>query len=148
MYPNNLQIVHYPHPALTDNNESVTVFDDDLREFCKNMFTLLEQHGGVGLAAPQIAVNKKIFITLYDDKKLIWINPTIQNYEGIMESPEGCLSFPGTHITVLRYKTFTIAYHDEWGKRHHRVMKDDDFLSIIVQHENDHLNGILFFDRV
>lgn len=155
-YPAELTLVHYPHPVLRTKAVPVTVFDDRLREFCANLLVCMDDSRGVGLAAPQVAVSKCIFVTDHakrDDQgsdRRIWINPRLENCVGETEYEEGCLSFPGIYAKVKRHNRFDIVYHDEWGTER-RLTLDvtaGDFLGIVVQHELDHLIGRVFVDHV
>lgn len=156
-YPAHLALVAYPHPALRRKAEPVTVFDDDLRSFCQRMFAVMELEKGVGLAAPQVAVSKRIFITDHIRSKdtgpgdpRIWINPRLEATRGVTTYEEGCLSFPGIYAKVERHNRFDIVYQDEYGTER-RISLDveaGDFLGIVVQHELDHLDGIVFVDHL
>jgi peptide deformylase len=154
-YPAHLALVAYPHPALRRKAEPVTVFDDQLRDFCKRMFAVMALEKGVGLAAPQVAVAKRIFITDHvraqdeaPGDPRIWINPRIEATAGITTYEEGCLSFPGIYAKVERHNRFDIVYQDEYGteRRMSLDVEAGDFLGIVVQHELDHLEGIVFVD--
>ena len=156
-YPTSPALVEYPHPALRRVAEPVTVFDDDLRLFCLRMFDVMELEKGVGLAAPQVAVSKRIFVTDHLRKKeegpgdrRVWINPRIENTAGITDYEEGCLSFPGIYAKVERHNRFDIVAQDEYGVERRLTLDVDagDFLGIVVQHELDHLNGTVFVDHL
>jgi len=135
----------------------VTVFDEALREFCDRMFTVMEAEAGVGLAAPQVGVSKRIFITDHKKRKgaeeserRVWINPRLENQHGTSVYEEGCLSFPGIYAKVTRLNTFDIVYQDEYGveRRQSLDVSAGDFLGIVVQHELDHLEGRVFIDHL
>lgn len=161
-YPSSIALVEYPHPALRRRAAEVTVFDDHLRSFCARMFDVMEEHSGVGLAAPQVAVSKRIFITDHTRKKQddeittqpsdrrIWINPRIEHTVGETTYEEGCLSFPGIYAKVQRHNRFDIVAQDEYGveRRLSLDVEAGDFLGIVVQHELDHLDGIVFVDHL
>jgi len=155
-YPPVLSVVRYPDPVLRKRTEEVTVFNDALRDFCQRMFLCMEQAKGIGLAAPQVAVSKRIFITDHarrDDgqsDRRVWINPRIVDAEGTSAYEEGCLSFPGLYARVERSDRFTIIYQDVYGAEH-RLSLDvnaGDFLGVVVQHELDHLEGKVFVDHL
>ena len=158
VYPSHPDLVHYPHPLLRKRAAPVTVFDDGLRDFCQRMFAVMELNRGIGLAAPQVAVSRRIFVTDHARKRddplpgdrRIWINPRIENPEGETSYEEGCLSFPGIYAKVVRHNRFTIAYHDEWGaeRRLGIDVEAGDFLGIVVQHELDHLDGTVFVEHL
>jgi peptide deformylase len=157
-YPTMPALVEYPHPALRRKAEAVTVFDEALRTFCQRMFAVMAAENGVGLAAPQVAVSKRIFVTDHTRKKgqegpadpRVWINPRIERPEGEEIFEEGCLSFPGIYAKVTRPNRFDMVWQDEYGTE--RRMSFDvgagDFLGIVVQHELDHLDGRLFVDHL
>ena len=161
-YPSTLALVEYPHPALRSPAAQVTVFDDRLRKFCGQMFDVMEEHSGVGLAAPQVAVSMRIFITDHTRRKQddsdgdqpsdrrVWINPRIECTDGITTYEEGCLSFPGMYAKVQRHNRFDIVAQDEYGveRRLSLDVEAGDFLGIVVQHELDHLDGIVFVDHL
>ena len=126
------------------------------------MFDVMEEHSGVGLAAPQVAVSMRIFITDHTRRKQddsdadqpsdrrVWINPRIECTEGITTYEEGCLSFPGMYAKVQRHNRFDIVAQDEYGveRRLSLDVEAGDFLGIVVQHELDHLDGIVFVDHL
>jgi peptide deformylase len=152
------ELVHYPHPVLRKRAAPVTVFDDDLRAFCQRLFACMELNRGIGLAAPQVAVSRRIFVTDHTRKRdepgqgdrRIWINPRIEHPEGEESYEEGCLSFPGIYAKVTRPNRFTFVYQDEYGVER-RIAFDvtaGDFLGVVVQHELDHLDGKVFVDHL
>lgn len=155
-YPPVLSVVQYPHPVLRKRAEDVTVFDDALRDFCNRMFLCMEQAKGIGLAAPQVAVSKRIFITDHarreegQSDRRVWINPRIVNAEGTSAYEEGCLSFPGMYARVERSDRFTVIYQDVYGADHSLSLDvgAGDFLGVVVQHELDHLDGKVFVDHL
>jgi peptide deformylase len=155
-FPPVLDLIQYPHPVLRKRAAEVTVFDDALRDFCARMFTVMDEHNGVGLAAPQVAVSKRIFVTDHVRKKddpeardrRVWINPRIEKPDGSTIYEEGCLSFPGIYAKVSRHNRFAIVAQDEWGveRRLDLDVEAGDFLGIVVQHELDHLDGKVFVE--
>lgn len=155
-YPAQPALVHYPHPVLRERADHIVVFDDGLRRFCTAMFAVMEEHRGVGLAAPQVAVSKRIFITDHarrDEEpsdRRVWINPRIENASGSTVYEEGCLSFPTIYAKVNRHNRFDIVAQNEWGveQRHSLDVEAGDFLGIVVQHELDHLDGKVFVDHL
>lgn len=155
-YPAHPTLVHYPHPALRTAAEPVTRFDAELECFVEGMFAVMYEHRGVGLAAPQVAVARRIFIT--DDRTddgervnpQVWINPQIQPLGGRRTGEEGCLSLPALYGEVERHSAITLRWQDLQGEEHVRDLDAEagDFLAIIAQHELDHLDGILFLDHL
>ncbi len=160
-YPSSLALIEYPHPALRRRAAEVTVFDDQLRTFCARMFEVMDEHSGVGLAAPQVAVPLRVFVTDHTRRKQddetapvsdrrVWINPRIECAVGTTAYEEGCLSFPGIYAKVERHNSFDMVAHDEYGveRRLSLDVEAGDFLGIVVQHELDHLDGIVFVDHL
>ena len=152
-------IVHTPDPILTAAAKSVSSFDKKLDQLIGNMReTLLATRNpiGVGLAAPQIGEPYRIFLTRPREKSKIkvFVNPQIVEHskdltDGVPDREnklEGCLSIPKVWGRVKRSKTITLAYQDEQGKKHRESFAG--FLATIIQHETDHINGILFTQRV
>lgn len=149
-------IVLIPDAVLTKPARSVTFWDKKLKvilDDMKNALLAAKKPKGVGLAAPQIGVSYRIFLTKPDAKSdiRVFINPEIiergdrpKNSEKI-DKLEGCLSIPNIWGAVLRSPTLTLRYQDETGKTHEE--KFDGFLATIIQHETDHLDGILFTRR-
>jgi peptide deformylase len=146
-----LKIVKYPEPVLEKPGEPVTEFNDELREFVAEMFETMYAAKGIGLAAPQVAVSKRI--TVIDlssgkepEQKLVLINPEIIAREGKQYEEEGCLSFPEIHEKVQRAGKVTVRAQDEFGKWFE--MDGEELLSRALQHEIDHLDGVLFIFRM
>jgi peptide deformylase len=153
-----LELVRYPHPVLRRRAAPVTVFDDELRSFCERMFTVMELERGVGLAAPQVNIGRRVFVTDHLRKRdqpgpgdrRIWINPRIETPEGETSYEEGCLSFPGIYAKVVRHDRFTFVWQDEYGVERRQAfdVTGGDFLGIVVQHELDHLDGRVFVEHL
>jgi len=146
-----LKIVKYPDPVLSKPGEPVTEFDDDLRKLIADMFETMYAEQGVGLAAPQVAVSKRLtVIDLSNNKdpkgKLVLINPEIIFREGKVYEEEGCLSFPDIREKVVRAAKVRIRAQDERGKWFE--MDGEELLSRAFQHEIDHVDGMLFIFRM
>ena len=126
--------------------ESVDVIDKKIVKLVKQMVESMEVEKGVGLAAPQVGVSKRVIIVLFDGKMIIpMINPEITSHSDKTEyGEEGCLSLPGQWGQVERYREITVQFKDWKGEK--RVLKIEGFNARIVQHEIDHLDGILFTD--
>lgn len=150
-------IVHVPQPVLTTPAKIVTSFDKRLAKLIRDMKTTLlasRNPKGVGLAAPQIGENLRVFLTKPKKHIRVFINPEIKKKsteltDGVPEREnkfEGCLSIPKIWGKVHRVTTLTLRYQDESGKTHEEQF--DGFLATIIQHETDHINGILFTQRV
>src|ERR1700691_2311426 len=146
-----LKIVKYPEPVLEQPGEPVTEFDAELRKFVADMFETTYAPQGIGLAAPQVGVSKRItVIDLSMGKnpkdKLVLINPEIIFKEGKLYEEEGCLSFPDIREKVLRAATVGIRAQDEHGKVFE--MDGSELLARAMQDEIDHLDGVLFIFRM
>ncbi|MCX6153576.1 MAG: peptide deformylase [Candidatus Kapabacteria bacterium] len=150
-----LPIYNCFHPVLKKSTEPITEINDELITLIDNMFdTLQRTDSGVGLAANQVGVSKSIIVI--DLKKdddnpnfvpIALINPVIEFFSDDQnEYNEGCLSVPEIYEKVYRPKGIQLSYFDRNMKEH--KIEDDDFLSRVIQHEIDHLHGILFFERV
>ncbi len=144
-----LQIIYYPDPRLKKISQPVTAFDDKLVTLVDQMFTLMRQAKGVGLAAPQVGQNVRLFVMNHDGDPAhdrVYINPQLSDADGDDEAEEGCLSLPKVNIDVLRSQTIRITAQDITGKPFEQI--ETGYLARIWQHETDHLNGILLTDRM
>jgi peptide deformylase len=146
-----LKIVKYPEPVLSQPGEPVTEFDADLAKFAADMFETMYASQGIGLAAPQVAVAKRVtVIDLSQGKdpaqKLVLINPEVIFREGRQYEEEGCLSFPDIREKVVRAAKVRIRAQDLKGKWFE--MDGDELLARAFQHEIDHLDGMLFIFRM
>lgn len=137
----------FPDPVLREETQRVEVFDEDLKLFLDEMTVIMHEADGVGLAAPQIGVSKKIAV-VYDgetDRTYHLINPEVVESKGKQDGEEGCLSFPGLYGKVKRAMNVTVRYQDVEGNL--CEVKAQGFLARAFQHEIDHLNGRLFIDN-
>jgi len=146
-----LKIVKYPEPVLSQPGEPVAEFNDELRQLVADMFETMYAAQGIGLAAPQVAVSKRVtVIDLSAGKdpaqKLVLINPEITYREGKQYEEEGCLSFPEIREKIQRAFKVKVRAQDETGKWFE--MDGEELLSRAFQHEIDHLDGILFTKRM
>jgi len=144
-------IVKFGAPVLETRAADVTVFDDDLRKLIDDMFESMYAARGVGLAAPQIGISKRIAVidvTFKEDPdaKLVLINPEIISKEGRQRSSEGCLSIPEFREEVTRAKTVTIRAQNVNGKLFEHT--GEDLLARAFLHETDHLNGKLYISHI
>jgi peptide deformylase len=144
-------IVKFGNPVLDTPAAEVTSFDDDLKKLIEDMFESMYAARGVGLAAPQIGLSKRIAVvdvTFKEDPaaKLVLINPVIISKEGRQRSSEGCLSIPEFREDVTRAKTVTVRAQDVTGKFFERT--GEDLLARALLHETDHLNGKLYISHV
>ena len=146
-----LKIVKYPEPVLSQPGEPVTEFDAELKKLVDDMFETMYASQGIGLAAPQVAVAKRVtVIDLAQGKdpaqKLVLVNPEIIFREGKQYEEEGCLSFPEIREKVQRASKVRIRAQDLKGKWFE--MDGEELLSRAFQHEIDHLDGMLFIFRM
>ena len=144
-----LKIVTYPDPVLAKIAEPWTDFSDVQQKFFDDMIHTMYVEDGVGLAAPQVGVSKRVMIVSPKGKKgeeLVIVNPEILEMHGREKGPEGCLSFPGISADVFRATKIVIRFQDRTGKTVEGQVKD--FFARVIQHELDHLNGVLLVDRV
>jgi peptide deformylase len=146
-----LKVVKYPEPVLSQPGEPVTEFDSDLRKLVADMFETTYASQGIGLAAPQVGVSKRVtVIDLSMGKeakdKLVLINPEVISSEGKLYEEEGCLSFPEIREKVVRAAKVRIRAQDVNGKWFE--MDGEELLSRCMQHEIDHLDGMLFIFRM
>ncbi|MDD7474213.1 MAG: peptide deformylase, partial [Bdellovibrionota bacterium] len=145
-----LKLFTYPDPLLKEISKEVTDFSKELKSLTDDMFKTMYENSGIGLAAPQVGILKRIVVIdlQEDDKKvpLIFINPQIIEACGSTTFEEGCLSVPGYHEVVKRKKDITVKFQDLEGKE--QVINATGLLAICLQHEIDHLNGILFVDQI
>ena len=146
------KILHYPDPSLLRTSLEIEKFDENLVSLSRDLIDTMYDADGVGLAAPQIGVNKRIFVidcSREDEKKdcRIVINPEIEHQsEELSLYKEGCLSIPGITEEVLRPKVVKVIYQDIKGVVQRNTF--DDLWSTCFQHELDHLNGKLFIDHL
>jgi peptide deformylase len=144
-----LKIIHWPDPRLKKTSTPVEKFDDSLRALTARMLELMKEHRGVGLAAPQVGLNKRVFVinpTGEPADARVYINPVLSDPDGEEEAEEGCLSIPGIHVLVARHKQMKIQAQDVEGQPIAEAATG--FIARIWQHENDHLNGVLLTDRM
>ncbi len=142
-----LKIVHYPDPLLRRRSEEVDSFDEELARFLSEMARAMYKYDGIGLAAPQVGVNKRIIVVDVGKGLLKLINPVILEVGGREEEmEEGCLSLPGVYVPVRR-KVGYIKFKalDLTGKE--KVWQGEGLLARVIQHEVDHLDGKLIIDR-
>jgi len=147
-----MEIVSYPHPALRFKSHEVTQIDEALRGMVDEMFALMYQAKGIGLAANQVAVPLRLFVVNLSgeagekDEEIVFINPEITKRRGAVLGEEGCLSLPGLYADVQRAEKVVIEAFDLDGQPFRAEL--DELAARVVQHETDHLDGVLFIDRV
>ena len=140
-------ILEYPDPRLRTRAQPVTRFDAELKQLVDDMFETMYAAPGIGLAATQVDVHKRVIVIDVSkdrDQPQVFINPEILSREGEESSEEGCLSVPDNFADVKRAAKVRVRAHDRNGEVFERDY--DDVLAVCVQHEMDHLEGKLFVD--
>ena len=143
-----LTVLRFPDERLRTKAQPVTDINDDIRTIVDNMLETMYQEKGVGLAATQVNIHQRIVVIDVSedgDSPLVLINPEIiQKSDDTVVNEEGCLSVPGCYAKVNRHSTVTVKALDQNGKEF--TLDADELLAICIQHELDHLSGILFVD--
>ncbi len=140
------RILHLGEEPLREVSDPVGEIDDSLRTLVEDMFETMYQAKGVGLAAPQVGVNKRLVIVDVGEDPIVFINPSIEKATGKEIIEEGCLSVPGLREKVERPNRIVVEATDLEGNRFE--MKAEGMLARAIQHEIDHIEGILFVDRI
>ncbi len=147
-----MEIVKYPHPALRWKSSPVTAINAELRTIVREMFDLMYEAKGIGLAANQVALPLRLFVLnltadpAETDEEFVFINPEIVRRKGNQEAEEGCLSMPNLYGDVRRADEIVVHAYGLDGQPFELTI--DDLASRAIQHETDHLDGILFTDRM
>lgn len=147
-----LEIIHYPHPTLRHVSRTLRKVDAELRDMVAQMFELMYEHEGVGLAANQVDLPYRLFVANPSgdpnnkEAEQVFINPVLGNGKGSAEGEEGCLSIPGVLGPVVRKEKITVEAYDLSGEAFRGEL--DGLFARIIQHETDHLDGKLFIDRL
>lgn len=149
-----LPILSYPNPSLKQRSSEVAEFDEKLHTLLEDMYETMLSKEGVGLAGIQVGIAQRILIINIprEDKKqykedlLEIINPKITKKNGEIFFTEGCLSIPNFYEDVMRFDEIEIDYQDRFGNP--KTLQAQGYLAVAIQHEMDHLEGILFVDRL
>ncbi|MCA9110521.1 MAG: peptide deformylase [Planctomycetaceae bacterium] len=147
-----MEIVQYPHPALRWKSSDVKRIDASMRKTIEEMFELMYAAKGIGLAANQVALPLRLFIMnetgdpQEKDAEFVFINPEITSRKGSALGEEGCLSLPELYAEVRRPNEITVEAFDLDGQGFEITL--DDLPARVIQHELDHLDGVLFIDRI
>ncbi len=144
-----LSIIRYPDPRLKEVCSPVETIDDDVRRLIDRMTELMFDTSGVGLAAPQVGVTVRLFLaspSFREDDLHVYINPTLVDSDGQVTDEEGCLSFPQIFTKVKRARRVTVRALGRDGEPFTQDL--EDLHARIVQHEGDHLDGVLLVDRM
>lgn len=147
-----LEVLKYPNPVLRRGGVDVTEFDDALAKTARAMLDTMYSYRGVGLAAPQVGVELKLLVLNPEgdpantEFEMVMVNPKILSRKKLEYGEEGCLSFPGIYAEVERHQTIRVQYNNLAGEA--LEAKVEDFLARVILHEIDHLQGVLFVDRL
>jgi len=147
-----LELHYLGDRVLRQPAKRIAKVDDSIRQLAREMLETMYSSNGIGLAAPQVAVNKQLIVIDCEPDKpenppLILINPQIIGYSPeLCKAEEGCLSIPDVFLDVIRPQAIEVSYKDEQGKP--RKLQANGLLARVIQHEMDHLNGVMFVDRV
>ena len=147
-----MQIIQYPHPTLRHVSKPLKRVDKELHEIVRGMFELMYAAKGVGLAANQVDLPYRLFIinlqsdTAAAEQEFVFLNPVLTSRKGNAEAEEGCLSLPGLYGDVKRPERVVLNAYNLAGQE--LTMELDGLFARAVQHEIDHLDGILFIDRL
>ena len=146
-----LKILTWPNPILEAPADSVTKFDDDLKKLVNNMFETMYAAPGVGLAAVQVGVPKRLFVMDCSGGKdpaqrVVMVNPEVVSMEGKQDGDEGCLSFPGIFFNVQRNLRAIVRAHDINGNEFE--LDGTELTARCMLHETDHCDGIVFIDKM
>jgi peptide deformylase len=149
-----LDILIYPDKRLKEKSKDVKKFDEKLHQLLDDMYETMMDRKGIGLAGIQVGRTENLFITNiptsskdeYPDNLVEYINPKILSSSGEVKNEEGCLSLPDYFEDVKRAKTIEVEFLDRFGNLHKTTLTGLD--SVAFQHEFDHLNGKLFFERI
>lgn len=141
-----MEIVKYPHEALSTVCTPVTEFNEELHKILDAMIPVMEQAHGIGLAANQVGITKRFFL-MKDKKGKVWefINPEIIAHDGGQQINEGCLSAPGVFVQVPRFGSVTVKAQNRSGEEFQIIAEEIE--AVCIQHEIDHLQGIFFIEK-
>lgn len=146
-----LKIAHYPEPVLLIPGDPVINFDDELKQLVDDMFETMREARGVGLAAPQVGVSKRLFVMDCSGgqdpaQRVALVNPEVVSVEGEQLGEEGCLSFPGIYFNVKRELRAIVRAHDVNGELFE--VDGSELIARCLLHETDHCDGIVFIDKM
>ncbi len=147
-----LKVYKLGHETLRTPANRIVKVDDSIRKLAKDMLITMYSAKGIGLAAPQVGIQKRLLVIdlNFEDPNIppnVFINPEIISSSASLETyEEGCLSIPGVYLNVLRPSSIKLSYRDEMGRP--KKMNADGLMARCIQHEIDHLNGVCFVDKV
>ena len=147
-----LQIVHYPHPTLRHVSKPLAKVDRQVRDWAAEMFELMYDHEGIGLAANQVDLPYRMFVINVTgdpdqpEHERVFVNPVLSKGKGQETMSEGCLSLPDVRGPMIRNTTVRVQAYDLSGAEIDETV--DGMLARVIQHETDHLDGVLFIDKM
>lgn len=142
-----MKVLYMGEESLREVSIPVEKIDEDILALTEKMFETVKRENGIGLAAPQVGRNIRLFIVFLNNEKYVFINPQIiGTSQDMCLMEEGCLSIPKIYECVQRPKAVRVQFMNLEGKI--KTIDADGLLARVIQHENDHLNGILFIDRL
>ena len=141
-----MEVLRFPHPVLRKKCEKVETVDDEIKKIARDMAETMYAENGIGLAAPQVGITKRIFVVDVDEELITVINPeiSVSGEKEIME--EGCLCLPKVSVEIERLSNAQVKGLDIVGKE--ILIEAGDLLARALQHETDHLNGMLIIDHL
>ncbi len=144
-----MKIVHYPEPILLQKCQPIEKITEEIKQLAQDMIKTMHEGNGVGLAGPQVGLTKQIIVinpTCEQGKDEVLLNPVILKRKGRELGEEGCLSLPGIYASVMRAQWIRVSAMLLTGEK--TVFTAEDFRARVLQHEIDHLNGILFISKI
>ena len=141
-----MKVLKFPHPVLRKKCEKVATVDERIKKLVRDMAETMYVENGIGLAAPQIGISKQIFVVDIDDELITVINPEISVSGEKIKMEEGCLCFPKVSVEIERFSNTQVKGLNIDGKE--ILIEGSDLLARVLQHETDHLNGILIIDHL
>ena len=144
------KILTFPDPILRKFSLEINEFGAKIQSLSENLLKTMQVYGGIGLAAPQMGILQRIFVMdlkdINSDMPKTFINPKIEKTCDEITYEEGCLSIPNIRANVIRKKYISVSYQDLNGQQ--KILEVENLTAICIQHEIDHLNGILFLDHL
>ncbi len=144
-----MELVYYPDPRLTQRASDISEVDDDIRARAERMIEIMHEKRGIGLAANQVGWLERLIVinpTGERGAETVLVNPVIEEHAGAMTGEEGCLSVPGVYADIDRAETVTVRALDLEGNEFR--LEGDGILAVVLQHEIDHLDGVLFLTKM
>ena len=142
-----MKVLHLGEETLREVSKPVEKIDENIKSLIDEMFVTVKKENGIGLAAPQVGENIRLFIVFINEQKYVFINPEIiETSQEMCLMEEGCLSIPKIYDDVMRPSAVKVQFLNIDGKI--KTIEASGLLARVIQHENDHLNGVLFIDRL